>query len=53
MRKNSNRMNGNKRMSTAVMALLLAGCMSCSLFASEDVSDDMPQTETDQVVEQR
>ena len=40
-------MNGNKRMSTAVMALLLAGCMSCSLFASEDVSDDMPQTETE------
>ena len=47
MRKNSNRMNGRKRLPAAAIALLLAGCMSCSLFAAEDTSDDLQQTETE------
>ena len=47
MRKNSNRMNGRKRLPAAAIALLLAGCMSCSLFAAEDTSDDVLQTETE------
>ena len=47
MRKNSNRMNGRKRLPAAAIALLLAGCMSCSLFAAEDTSDDLQQTKTE------
>ena len=45
MRKN--RMNDNKRKPTAIMALLLAGCMSCSLFAAEAADEDLLQTETE------